>query len=236
MSQVKKRLYKDGEAVEVVKDLNGMHPEMVGKHYVIEGYVKGASSPYLLDNGTNANVAELKRYVAKKKKRLYGDGALVYVKSEKDIGRVVNYRKGNKFPYVVAIKDKKFYRSVKGLLEFLGTPVIETKTEVKEKIVEKVVYRDREIIKAKEPIKEKKHMSVVKELRNKVRAAMRGNDERVLIEAGFTYESGALTVEGRAIVADLQFEGVDNKDLKARCVELAQGILGEKEKSSKKSK
>lgn len=63
-----------------------------------------------------------------------------------------------------------------------------------------------------------------KTLRQKVRAALRSKEERLLIETGFTYESGALTKDGRKVVCDLLFE---DEELRARVVELAQTLKDE---------
>jgi hypothetical protein len=58
-------------------------------------------------------------------------------------------------------------------------------------------------------------------LRQKVRAALRSKDERLLIDTGFTYESGALTKEGRKVICDLLFE---DEALRAKVVELAKTL------------
>ncbi len=71
---------------------------------------------------------------------------------------------------------------------------------------------------------------MAKTLRQRVRAALRSKEERLLIETGFTYESGALTKEGRKVVTDLLFE---DKEIRARVVELATQL---KEDTCKKSK
>ncbi len=71
---------------------------------------------------------------------------------------------------------------------------------------------------------------MAKTLRERVRAALRSKEERLLIETGFTYESGALTEDGRKVLADVIFE---DEGIRARIVELA-GKL--KEDDCKKSK
>lgn len=43
-------------------------------------------------------------------------------------------------------------------------------------------------------------------LRQKVRSVFRSDEEKVLIEQGFTYPSGALTKEGRKVVLDHLFQ------------------------------
>lgn len=61
-------------------------------------------------------------------------------------------------------------------------------------------------------------MSKKTTLRDKVRIALRGKDERLLIETGFVHPSGALTLEGRKVVLDLLFE---DPELRAKVIELA---------------
>lgn len=70
-------------------------------------------------------------------------------------------------------------------------------------------------------------------LRSKVRAIRRSKEERLLIETGFTYDSGALTKDGRKVVADILFEG--DEELRASVVEIAQK-LKEKDCKDKKNK
>lgn len=194
---------------------------------------------YKDDNGNTGNWAVHRFKLAseakpKKKKRLFKDDTLVYVKKTQKIGKVTGYRKGNKFPYVVTTEGKKSYHSWKGLLTCKTKP--EVVTETVEKVVEvekiKVVYKDRPVEKVKST-KENKIMATVNNLREKVRAALRSPEETMLIRTGFIYESGALTKEGRKVVADLQFEGVENGELRARIVELAEALEADAKKASK---
>ena len=57
-------------------------------------------------------------------------------------------------------------------------------------------------------IPERKSMSNT--LRSKVRAVLRSKDDSLLIETGFTYPSGSLTLEGRKVVTDMLFETDEN--------------------------
>lgn len=66
-------------------------------------------------------------------------------------------------------------------------------------------------------------MSKKETLRRRVRNLLRSEGDRALIDAGFTYESGALTPEGRKVVLDLLFR--DLEGVKPRVVELAQKLL-----------
>lgn len=65
-------------------------------------------------------------------------------------------------------------------------------------------------------LNERKYMSKTT-LRQRVRRVLRSADDQVLIDQGFTYESGALTKEGRKVVADLAF----NNGLKSEVVKIA---------------
>lgn len=76
-------------------------------------------------------------------------------------------------------------------------------------------------------IKERKQMGTT--LRERVRRIVRSKDDQVLIDQGFTYESGALTKEGRKVVADLAF----TNGLKEQVVKLARQ-LDDEEKAKKK--
>lgn len=68
-------------------------------------------------------------------------------------------------------------------------------------------------------------------LRSKVRAVLRGKDERLLIETGFTYDSGALTNDGRKVVTDILFE--NDEELRSAVIDIARKL---KEKDCKDKK
>lgn len=72
-------------------------------------------------------------------------------------------------------------------------------------------------------------------LRETVRAVLRDPDERLLIRTGFVYESGALTKEGRKVLADLQFQGISNDELRAEIVSLANKIDEDETKAAKRA-
>lgn len=68
-------------------------------------------------------------------------------------------------------------------------------------------------------------------LRSKVRAVLRSKDERLLIETGFTYDSGALTKDGRKVVTDILFE--NDEELRLAVIDIARKL---KEKDCKDKK
>jgi hypothetical protein len=61
-----------------------------------------------------------------------------------------------------------------------------------------------------------------KTLRQRARAALRSKEDRLLIETGFTYESGALTKDGRKVVLDLLFK--EDDELRTKVLNIAQTL------------
>lgn len=68
----------------------------------------------------------------------------------------------------------------------------------------------------------KRRESIMSNLRSKVRGVLRSKDEQALIDAGFTYESGAVTKEGRKVLADLQLQR--DKELRSELVSIAKKL------------
>lgn len=61
-------------------------------------------------------------------------------------------------------------------------------------------------------------------LRQRIRAALLNEDEKLLNRMGFTYKSGNLTVEGRKVVLDELFK--KDTELRNRVLDLANKLEG----------
>lgn len=65
-------------------------------------------------------------------------------------------------------------------------------------------------------------------LRQRARDMFRSKDEKVLIEAGITYPSGAVTKEGRKLVCD--YLVANDENVKAYLVKVAEEVCSENKK------
>lgn len=127
----KRRVFKDGEYVRVVKDISGVNHEDIGLEGRIVGYRKGAKYPYMLDCGIDCNWQELKRIPgpAQVRKVTITNTKIVTTKSviKKKRNIVMNIRQ--KLHELALSKDEKLLRkhgivSEFGHLSDLGRRVV----------------------------------------------------------------------------------------------------------------